>query len=130
MRPARHHPSLFARCEVTLFRTRYVTAIVAVEINSAEGSVVFEVGRCIGECVLAAQFFFNVFKAGGHLFYRRWEKYLAASIAGELSEHLIAATATGRPIGADGVDDGLGALTHLDGFIEMHSALVVVAVRH
>ena len=45
-----------------------------------------------------------------------------------MGEDLIAATAARGPVGADGVDDGLGALAHLDGFVEVDAALVVVAV--
>ena len=56
------------------------------------------------------------------------EEDLSAGVLRELGENLVALAAAGGPVGADGVDDGFGALAHFDGFIEVDAALVVVAV--
>ena len=45
-----------------------------------------------------------------------------------LCKDVVAAIAAGADVGADGVDDGLGALAFLDGVVEIGVALIVVAV--
>ena len=77
---------------------------------------------------MAAQLFFDVFEAVRHLLDRGREKHRAASGLGHLRQHGVAFAAAGRPIGADGVDDGLGALAFFDRFVRVDAALVVVAI--
>ena len=115
--------------EVAFSGAGYVAAVVAVEIDGPECAVGFEVRGDVGQRVLAAQLFLDVFEAVGHLLDGGREEDLSAGVLRELREHLVAFAAAGRPVGADGVDDGFGALAHLDGFIEVDAALVVVAVR-
>src|SRR5580692_6204060 len=119
---------LLARSEVAFFGAHLIAAIVAVEIDGAEGAVVFEFGRRVGERVLAAQLLFNLLEAVGHLFDRWRKEDLAAGGLGHIGEDLVAPAAARGPVGADGIDDGLGALALLDGFVGMDAALVVVAV--
>ncbi len=53
---------------------------------------------------------------------------LAAGGLGDGAEDLVALVSAGADVRADGVDDGLGALTHLDGVGLLDAAVVVVSV--
>src|ERR1035441_10024815 len=109
------HKALWARSEISLLGTHLVSPVSAVEIDSAECAVVLEVGRGVVERVLAAQLFFNTLEAGGHFLNRGREEDLAAGRLGHVAENFLALAAARGPIGADGVDDGFGALGHFDG---------------
>jgi hypothetical protein len=54
---------LLTRREVALFCARLVSPVIAIKIDAAEGAVILEVGRCIGQRILAAQLFLNVLEA-------------------------------------------------------------------
>src|ERR1700685_692671 len=88
---------LLPRREVALLGARLVAAVVAIEINTSERAVVFEVGRRIGEGVLAAQFFLNFLEAVRHLFHRGREEDATAGGLGHLLQYLVAFAAAGRP---------------------------------
>src|SRR6266567_5315372 len=105
-----------------------VTAVSAIEVDRPERSVVLEVGRRVGERILAAQFGLNLVKAISHLLDRRREQHLTASLFGHFRKNLVALAAAWCPVGADGVDDRLSALAHLDCFVDSHTTLVVIAV--
>jgi hypothetical protein len=58
--------NLLPRREVALLGAGLVAAVVAVEINASERAVVLEVGRRIGERILTAQLFLDLFEAVRH----------------------------------------------------------------
>src|SRR6185312_14625260 len=88
-----------------------------------------ELVRLVGDYVLAAELFLNVMKSIGQILKLEREEGAAA---GGLCEHFqvlvsLVNTAAGE-VGADGVDDDLGALGHVQGFLSQHAALVIIAV--
>ncbi len=105
-----------------------VTGVERLEVDGSEGAVHLEVGRGIDEGVLAAEFFLDVLEPYGYVFDLDGKEGAAASGVGDLLEDLVAFVFAGADIGADGVDDGLGALALLDGVAHAGAAVVVVAV--
>src|SRR5579875_4058679 len=95
----RFERALLARSEVALLGSHLVAPVVAIEINRAERSVVFKIGRRIGERILAAQFGGDVLEAVGKVLDRRREEDFAAGLFGELLQNLISASAARRPVG-------------------------------
>src|SRR6185312_4168557 len=53
---------------------------------------------------------------------------LSAGRLGDVLQHIVSLVAAGADVGADGIDDGVGALAHLDGVALLRSAVVVIAV--
>src|SRR5215469_16219812 len=117
-----------ARCEVAFAGSDVEARIKGLEVECAESSVLFEVGWAIDERVLAAQFFLDVVEPGGYVLDFDWEEGLAASGFGDGFEDVVTLVFAGADVRADGVDDGLGALTHLDGVGLLGAGVIVVAV--
>ena len=114
--------------EIALLRTNVVAGIGGLQVYGAEAAVHLEVGRAVDEVVLAAEFLFDVAEADSYVFELDRVEGLAAGGLGDLSEHIVALVFAGADVGADGVDDGVGALAHLDGVGLFDAAVVVVAV--
>ena len=68
-------------------------------------------------------------EADGDVLHAGGEEGLAAGGVGDGLQHVVALVLAGAGVGADGIDDGLGALAHLDGVGLERAAVVVVAVR-
>src|SRR5271157_5455470 len=77
------HP-LFAWSEVAFPGSRQVAAIVAIKVDRAERSVGLEVGRRIGERVLAPKLFLDVVKAVGDFLNRGRKEDPAAGLRRQL----------------------------------------------
>jgi len=84
--------------EVAFFGTSLVAAVSAIEIDTSEGSVFFEIGGGVGEGVLAAQFFLNFFEAVGHFLDGGREEDAAASALSHLCEDLVSFAAAGSQL--------------------------------
>ena len=98
------------------------------EVDGAEGAVHLEVGGGVDEGVLAAELFLDVAEAYGYVLYLHWEEGAPTGGVGDFFEDLVAFVFAGADVGADGVDDGLGALALLDGVAHAGAAVVVVTV--
>ena len=77
---------------------------------------------------MAAEFFFDGVEVVGHVFDALGVEGAAAGGDRHGFEDVVAAVAVGAGVGADGVDDGFGALTHFDGVVLVGAAHVVVSV--
>jgi hypothetical protein len=116
--------------EVAFLSADVVAGVVGLEVDGAEGAVHLEVRGAVDQMVLAAELFFDVAEADGDVFKLDGVEGLAAGGFGDLSEDIVAAVFAGADVGADGVDDGVGALAHLDGVGLLDAGVVVVAVGH
>src|SRR5271166_127397 len=114
--------------EVALADVHLVAAVVAEKVDGAEGSVGLEVGGFVDERVLTAELVLDVLEADGHLFDAFGVEGAASGGEGDLLQGVVPAVAAGTDVGADGVDDGLGALAFLDRVVEIRVALVVVSI--
>ena len=114
--------------EVALLGADLVAGVVGLEVDGAEGAVLLEVGGAVDERVLAAELFLDVAEADGDVFDAGGVEGLAAGGLGDRREDFVALVFAGADVGADGVDDGVGALAHLDGVGLLGAAVVVVAV--
>ena len=114
--------------EVALLGADVIAGVGGLEVDGAEGSVGLEVGGAVDEVVLAAELFFDVVEADSDVFEFDGIEGLAAGGFGDGFEDVVALVFAGADVGADGVDDGIGALTHLDGVGLFDAAVVVVAV--
>ena len=114
--------------EVAFLGSDLVTGVEGLEVDGSECAVLFEVGGAVDEGVLAAELFLDVAEADGYVLDLDGEEGAAASGVGDLLEDLVAFVFAGADVGADGVDDGFGALALLDGVAHTGSAVVVVAV--
>jgi len=118
----------WARGEVAFLGADLVAGIVGLEVDGAEGAVHEEVGGAVDEVVLAAELLFDVAEADGYIFELDRVEGLATGGVGDGFEDVVALVFAGADVGADGVDDGVGALTHLDGVGLLDAGVVVVAV--
>ena len=114
--------------EVAFLGADLVAGVGGLEVDGSEGAVHLEVGGAVDEVVLAAELFFDVAEADGYVFELDGVEGLAAGGLGDLLEDVVALVFAGADVGADGVDDGVGALAHLDGVGLLDAAVVVVAV--
>src|ERR1700722_1438910 len=103
-------------------------AVETEKIDRSKGSVGSEVRGLVDQRILAAQLVFNVLEVQRDIFEARGEEGAAAGGFRDLLQRVVATVAAGADIGADGVHDGLGALTLLDRVIQIRMALVVVAI--
>jgi len=78
--------ALVARGEVTFTCPSDIAAVIAEEVDRSKCSVRLEIGRDVGESVLAAQLFLDFVESAGHLFDRGREHHLAARVRGELGQ--------------------------------------------
>ena len=114
--------------EVALLGADLVARVDRLEVDGAEGAVHLEVCRAVDEVVLAAELFFDVAEADGYVLKLDGVEGLAAGGLGDGFEDVVALVFAGADVGADGVDDGVGALAHLDSVGLFDAAVVVVAV--
>jgi hypothetical protein len=117
-----------ARSEVPCVDADLIATVGGLEVDGTEGTVILEVRRAVDQGVLAAELFFNFAEAGGYVLDADGVEGLAAGGFGDDAEYLVSLAFARTDIGADGVDDGLGALAHLDGVGVLGAAVVVVAV--
>jgi len=118
----------WTRGEVAFLGADFVARIVGLEVDGAEGAIHSEICRPIDEVVLAAELLFNVAEADGYVFELRWVEGLAAGRVGDGLEDIVTLVFAWADVGADGVDDGVGALAHLDGVGLLDAGVVVVTV--
>src|SRR5580658_1952207 len=124
-------PSGLLRCRRVPSAARahpQILAVVGLDLNSAVMAVRFEVSRFVGNGVLAAEFVLNFEERVGHVANLEREKRTAAGGVGDALKNFIARSLGAADIGADGVNDGLGALRHLDGFFAGDVAGIVLAI--
>src|ERR1700754_3974557 len=114
--------------EVAFAGADVVAGVERLQVDGSEGAVLTEVGGAVDERVLAAQLFLDVVEAGGYVLDLDREEGLAAGGFGDGLEDVVALVFAGADVGGDGVDDGLGALAHLDGVGLLGAGVVVVAV--
>jgi hypothetical protein len=114
--------------EVTFLGADVVSGVEGLQVDGSERAVLFEVGGPVDKLVLAAELFFDVAEADGYVLDFDWIEGLAAGGVGDLLEDFVAFVFAGADVGADGVDDGVGALAHFDGVGLFGAAVVVVAV--
>ena len=105
-----------------------VAGIEGLKVDGSEGAVLLEVGGAVDERVLAAELFLDVAEAGGDVLDLYGIEGRAAGGLGDDAEDLVAFVLAGGDVGGDGLDDGLGALAHLDGVGLLDAAVVVVTV--
>src|SRR5271163_1989461 len=67
-------------------------------------------------------------KAAGHVFNALGEEREASGSFGHFSQHVIAPVTAGTDVGADGVDNGFGALAHFNSVVRISAALIIVSV--
>ena len=114
--------------EVAFLCADLVAGIVGLEVDGAEGAVHPEVCGAVDEVVLAAELLFDVAEADGYVLEFDGVEGLPAGGVGDGLEDVVTLVFAGADVGADGVDDGIGALAHLDGVGLLDAAVVVVAV--
>src|SRR5208282_2357615 len=105
-----------------------ILAVVGDNLNRAVVAVRFEIGRLVGDGVLTAQLILNLGESVGHVANLEREKGTSTGGVGNALQNLVAWPLGPAHVGADGVNDGLGALRHFYGFFARHVAQVVVAV--
>ena len=88
----------------------------------------FEVRGLVGDGVLAAEFVLNLSEGVGHVANLEGEEGVSAGSVGYALEDSVTRTLGTADVGADGVDDGFGALRHFDGFFARDVTLVIVAI--
>ena len=98
------------------------------DLYVAVAAVGNEVGRLIGDRVLAAQFFLNGGKCVRHFGNLERNVGAPAGRIGNAFQDFISVMTCAAQIGADGVHDHFGALRHFDGFFARHVALVIFSV--
>ncbi len=69
--------------EVAFFGADLVAGVEGLEVDGAEGAVLFEVGGAVDEEVLAAELFFDVVEADGYVFDAGGVEGLAAGGVGD-----------------------------------------------
>src|SRR3984957_6123481 len=105
-----------------------ILSIVCDDLDGAVVAVVFEVCWFVRDGVLAAQFFLNLGKCVYYIANLKVKEGAAASRVGDALENLVARTLGSADVGADGIDDGLGALRHFDGLFARNVAEVIFSV--
>src|SRR5438270_14101466 len=105
-----------------------ILTVVGFNFNRAVMAVGLEIRRFVRYSILAAEFLLNLGKGVGHIANLERVKWTAAGCVGDPVENFVARAFGPAHVGADCVDDGLGALCHLDGLLARHVALVVIAV--
>ena len=105
-----------------------IARIGSLEVDGTETAVHLEVSWAVDEVVLATKLFFDVTEADGYIFELDGVEGLAARSFRDLSQNIVALVFAGAYVSADGIDDGVGALTHLDGVGFLDAAVVVIAV--
>ena len=118
----------WAGSEVARVDADLIATVEGLEVDRAKGTVILEGRRAVDQGVLAAELFFNFVEAGGYVLDADGVECLTAGGFGDNAEYLVAPAFAGTDVGADAVDDGLGALAHLDGIGLLEAAVVVVAV--
>src|SRR5208337_4520557 len=96
--------------------------------DSAVAPVGVEVGRLVGDVILAAQFLFNGGERVRDVFHLVGEEGAAASGGSEVLENFVAAQDQAAVVGRDGIDENFGALGHFNGLGARVFALIVFAV--
>src|SRR5580698_6501744 len=127
-RPVFEAKSLLVRCEVAFLCPDRVTRIDRMQVDRAERAVMLELRRFIDQQVLAAQLFFDIVEADGHIVNTLGVESLTAGSVRDPLQHVVTLVPAGADVRADGVNNRLRALAHLDGFGLEHAAVVVVAV--
>jgi len=117
-----------ARGEVAFLGSDFVSGVIGLEVDGAERAVHPEVCGAIDEVVLAAKLLFDVAEADGYVLKLDGVEGLAAGSVGDGLEDVVTLVFAWADVGADGVDDGVGALAHLDGVGLLDAAVVVIAV--
>src|SRR5580700_8710859 len=105
-----------------------ILAIVGHNFDGAVVAVRLEVARLVGDGVLAAQLVLDFGKIGGHVADLEGKKCPPSGGVGDALQNLVALAFDAADVGADGVDDGLGALRHFDCVFAGHVAQVVLAI--
>ncbi len=101
--------------------------ILSHNLDRAIPAIVLEIRRAVGERVLAAEIILNLSKCIGHIGkLERLERASSGSIGNSLQD-LIAAASTWK-IGADRVNDDIGAKRHFNGFLAGDVAGIVLAI--
>jgi len=119
---------LLLRCEVTFARPDLQVFLQRGDFDGAVAAVGVEIGRLVGDDVLAAKFVFDGGEGVGDVLHLERKESAAAGGCGELFENFIAAQDEAAIVGRNGVDDDLGALRHFDGLGAGEFALIVFAV--
>src|SRR3954447_15667191 len=96
--------------EVAFAGSNLIARIECLKIDGPEGAILLEVCRAIDEGVLAAKLFLDVMEACGYVFDLDGKEGHSASGFRDDTKDLVSLVFAGRDVGADSVDDGLGAL--------------------
>ena len=121
--------SLRRRSEISA--PRPYTEILAVEgydLNAAKVAVSFEIGRFVGNRILAAQLILYLGKRVRYVSDLERKERPPAGRVGNSLQHFISGPFGSAYVRADRVYDGVGALRHFDGFFAGYVALVILAV--
>src|SRR5215470_15746994 len=105
-----------------------VLAIHSQNLDGAIAPILLEVGRLIGNGVLTAELVLNLGESIRHFTNLEREEGVATGRVGNALEHFVTLPFAAGNVCADGVDDHLRALRHLNGFFAGYVALVIVAV--
>src|SRR5215469_6697554 len=105
-----------------------ILAIICQDFDRAVVAVVLQVGRAIGDGVLAAQFVLNFGEGVGDIANLERVKRASTGGVGDAVENFVAFSSGAADVGADRIDDGLGALRHFDGLFTGDVALVVFTI--
>src|SRR5208283_5634557 len=98
------------------------------DLDGAVAPVSIEIGRFVGDVILAAQFLFDGGERARNVFHLVREEGAAASGGGEVFENLVAAQDQTAVVGGDGVNEYLSPLRHFNRLSPCMFALVVFAV--
>src|SRR5258708_30685176 len=118
------------RSEVSLAGADLEVFLEAGNFDGPVTSIGVEVGRLIGNHVLASQFVFDGGERMRNVLHLEREEGAASGGFGNLFKHLVAAHHQATVICGNSVDNNFGALSHLNGLGPLKFALVVFAVAH
>ena len=105
-----------------------IFAIIGDDLDGAEVAVGLEVCRLIGNVILAAKFILNFGEGIGYVTNLKGEKSAASGGIGHALQDFIAGTVGATHVGADGIDDGIRPLRHLNRFLAGDVALIVFSI--
>src|SRR5579872_1225497 len=122
-------PGINGRSVVSAARAHLeILTVIGNDLDRAVVAVGLEVARLVRDRVLAAEFVLNCGEGVGDLTDLKREKGVPTGGVGDAFENSIAGTLSATHVSANGVDDGLGALRHLDRFFAGDMTLIVLAI--
>jgi len=100
------------------------------DFDGAVSSVRIEVGRLVGNHILAAQLIFDGGEGACNVFHLEGKEDTSASRIGKLLEDPVAAHDQAAIVGRNRINDHFRPLRHLDGLCFRNVALVILTITH